>query len=117
MRIGELARRAGVRTSTIRFYEARGLLPPAARSANGYRDYGDHDLQVVRFINRAQSLGFSLEDAALHLRLPDDAARKARLQIRLEGKLVELDAHIKEVAGRRALIASLIEEVRNSRRA
>ena len=53
MRTGELAKRAGVGTSAVRFYEARGLLPKATRLANGYRDYGEQDLHLLRFIGRA----------------------------------------------------------------
>ena len=64
MRIGELARRAGVSTSKIRFYEARGVLPPGRRLASGYRDYGDDALRVVEFIGRAQGLGFALREIA-----------------------------------------------------
>ncbi len=116
MRIGELARRAGVSTATIRFYEARGLLPPAPRLSNGYRDYDDHALKVVQFIDRAQSLGFTLREVAAHLRAPEDDARKARLQARLEGKLAELDAHLDAVRVRRAVISGLIDEVRETRR-
>jgi MerR family copper efflux transcriptional regulator len=84
MRIGELAKRAGISTSKLRFYEARGILPPVARSENGYRDYNDHALEVVRFTTRAQSLGFTLRDVAAHLRSPEGNGRKARLQARLE---------------------------------
>ena len=115
MRIGELAKRAGVRTSKIRFYEAQGLLLPAARLANGYRDYDEHDLQVMRFINRAQDLGFTLHDVATHLSAPRDDTRKARLGARLEEKLAELDAHMGQVRARRAVIVKLIEEVRDAR--
>ena len=115
MRIGELAQRAGVRTSKIRFYEARGLLPAAARLANGYRDYGDYALQVVTFIGRARSLGFTLRDVATHLRSPKGDRRKARLQERLEAKLVELDAHMEQARARRATILQLITEVRRAR--
>ena len=115
MRIGELARRAGVSTSKIRFYEARRLLPPAARLANGYRDYGAHALQVVRFIGRAQSLGFALREVATHLDSPRGDGRKARLQAQLEAKLAELDAHMAELKVRRAVISGLIEEVLQAR--
>jgi MerR family copper efflux transcriptional regulator len=115
MRIGELAKRAGVSTSKLRFYEARGVLLPAARSENGYRDYGDHALEVVRFTTRAQSLGFTLRDVAAHLRSPDDGGRKARLQAQLEAKLVELDAHIEQARARRMMVLKLIEEVRKAR--
>ena len=115
MRIGELAERAVVRTSKIRFYEARGLLPPAARLANRYRDYDERALLTVRFIDRAQSLGFTLAEIARHLHLPQGVDRKASLQGRLKAKLLELDAHILASQERRAVIVELIEEVRGLR--
>jgi MerR family transcriptional regulator, copper efflux regulator len=102
MRIGELAKRAGVSTSKLRFYEARGVLLLATRSENGYRDYGDHALAVVRFTTRAQSLGFTLRDVAAHLRAPEDGGRKARLQAQ-RGET------------RRMMVLKLIEEVRKAR--
>ena len=60
MKIGEFARRAGVGASKVRFYEARGLLPPSARSANGYRSYDEADLRVIGFVDRARALGCAL---------------------------------------------------------
>ncbi len=115
MRIGELARRAGVSPSKIRFYEAYGLLSPAARLGNGYRDYADQALQVVSFIGRAQSLGFTLRDIATHLRSPRGDGRKVELQARLEAKLADLDAHMDEVRARRTMVSAVIEEVKRSR--
>ena len=115
MRIGELAERAGVSTSKIRFHEARGLLAPAVRLANGYRDYDKQALLTVRFVERAQSLGFTLSEVATHLHLPQGVDRKASLQSRLEAKLVEIDAHILAAQERRTVIAGLIEEVRGLR--
>jgi MerR family copper efflux transcriptional regulator len=114
MLIGELAKRAGVSTSKIRFYEARGLVPPASRQANGYRNYGDYALDVVTFVDRARSLGFSLRDIAAHLKSPQGKQRKARLQARLEAKLAELDAHMEQVRTRRAQIVELIAQVRQA---
>jgi DNA-binding transcriptional MerR regulator len=71
---------------------------------------------TVVFIVRAQSLGFALGGIAEHLRSPPgEAARKARLQTRLETKRAELDAHIEEAMARRAVIDQLIEEVRAMR--
>lgn len=61
MRIGELGRRAGVSTRTLRHYESLGLLP-ARRRANGYRDYDEHDLRVVAEIRALVELGFALEE-------------------------------------------------------
>lgn len=114
MRIGELARRAGVSTSRIRFYESRGILSPPERLPNGYRVYGDYDLKVLVFINRAQSLGFTLEEVTQHLRSPSGAARKPRFLSRLEVKLVEIDAHLEEVRARRQAIAEIISQLKEA---
>jgi DNA-binding transcriptional MerR regulator len=61
VRIGELGRRAGVSTRTLRHYEDLGLLP-ARRRANGYRDYDEQDLHVVAEIRALVELGFALEE-------------------------------------------------------
>lgn len=60
--IGRLAREAGVRADAVRFYERSGLLLPAGRAPNGYRVYDKDALRRLRFIKRAQSLGFSLAE-------------------------------------------------------
>ena len=60
--IGQLARRTGLRTSALRYYEEQGLLQPLARTAAGYRLYDANAEQRVRFIGRAQRLGFSLRN-------------------------------------------------------
>ena len=74
MRIGEFADRAGVNIQTIRFYERRQLLKNPVRTASGYRDYADADLEKVRFIKRSQELGFTLNDIKAVLRLHDAVA-------------------------------------------
>jgi len=61
MRIGELADRAGTSARTLRYYEQHGLLS-ARRAANGYREYDEDDLRVVREIRSLLEIGFSLED-------------------------------------------------------
>ena len=65
--IGQLARRVGMRTSALRYYEEQGLLQPAGRSASGYRLYHLDAEQDLRFIQRAQRLGFSLADIRIFL--------------------------------------------------
>ena len=60
--IGRLAKLSGVKPDTIRFYERSGLLPKPQRLASGYRIYDDAALKQVRFIRKAQSLGFSLDE-------------------------------------------------------
>ena len=67
MRIGEVARLAEVRVVTVRFYEAQGLLPPAAREASGYRSFPSSVVQRIRFIRRAAELGFSLLEMTVAL--------------------------------------------------
>jgi MerR family transcriptional regulator, copper efflux regulator len=111
MLIGDLAKKVGVATSKIRFYEARGIIS-AKRLGNGYRDYDERALAVLRFVHRARSLGFTLRDIALFLRSPRDRGRKARLRARLEAKLTELDAHIDQALARRAQIVEIIAELR-----
>lgn len=61
MRIGELAAQAGVRRSTIRYYERRGLLP-APRPLSGHRRYDAHALRRLRFVRLAQAAGMTLEE-------------------------------------------------------
>src|SRR5258708_13148332 len=60
--IGQLARRGGVGIDTVRYYERNGLLTPHTRLASGYRRYGDFELARLRFIRRAQALGFTLKE-------------------------------------------------------
>ena len=62
MRIGELAKQAGISVQTIRFYERRGLLPKPARTASGYRQYQDRDLEIVRTIKRLQQFDCTLSE-------------------------------------------------------
>lgn len=64
MKIGEIAAAAGVTTSRIRFYEREGIIPPADRSTNGYRDYPAGLVTLLSFIEQAQSLGFTLREIA-----------------------------------------------------
>lgn len=67
--IGKLAEVAGVGVETIRFYQRSGLLQEPERPLSGYREYTNDDTRRIRFIKRAQTLGFSLEDIAGLLKL------------------------------------------------
>lgn len=64
MNIGEAAHRSGVSAKMVRHYESLGLLPPVARTDSGYRQYGDNEVHVLRFIKRARELGFSMAQIA-----------------------------------------------------
>jgi DNA-binding transcriptional MerR regulator len=67
--IGVVANRAGVSPPTIRYYEEIGLLPPPSRTGSGYRRYAETTIEELRFIRKAQALGFSLEEIGEVLRL------------------------------------------------
>jgi DNA-binding transcriptional MerR regulator len=71
VRISELARAAGVGISTVRFYERRGLVTPIARTGGNYREYDYESLRRLRFIRRAQQLGFTLTEVDQILELPN----------------------------------------------
>lgn len=62
MRTSELAGQAGVNTETLRYYERRGLLTQPPRTPGGYRDYPPSTVELLRFIKRAQELGFTLDE-------------------------------------------------------
>lgn len=79
MTIGEFASRAGVNVQTVRYYERRRILPEPERTASGYRQYGGDALARIRFIRRAQELGFSLHEIEelLDLRVKDPSSCSA----------------------------------------
>lgn len=62
MQIGELAKKAGTKPSTVRYYEDAGLLPSPDRTDSGYRDYSDDDLRRIRLVLQARELGFSIQE-------------------------------------------------------
>lgn len=91
MRTSELAERAGVSTETLRYYERRGLLHEPPRTAGGYRDYPAAAVGILRFVKRAQELGFTLDEVAELLQLDaggPDGCDAARASIRLLSRVV-----------------------------
>jgi len=117
MRIGEAAARSGVPCKTIRFYEQVGLIAPAVRSANRYRGYRASDVQTLRFIQRARSLGFALKDISKLLALYRNRHRASRDVKRLAlARVTELDRRIAELIGLRNTIAELARRCRGDER-
>ena len=96
--IGRLARQAGVNLETVRYYERRGLLPKPPRSASGYRLFPAEAARWLRFIRRAQELGFSLGEIRelLALRL-SASARRTDVRKRAEAKIADIDAKIRSL--------------------
>ena len=111
MTIGELARSAGVRISTLRFYERRGLLRAAARSAAGYRHFTPDDVARVRFLRRAQELGFGLAELGLVLALSRQRS-VLRRDVAAAGatKLAEIDRRISDLRRMRRALAGLLAQ-------
>jgi len=75
MQIGAVAKKIGLTADAIRFYERNALLPSPSRSAGGFRQYGERDVEILEFIRRAQGLGFTLREIRDLLEL-----RRTRLQ-------------------------------------
>ncbi len=73
MKIGEVSAASGCHIETIRYYERIGLMTAPERTASGYRQYRDADVERLRFITRGRALGFSLEEVASLLRLAEEA--------------------------------------------
>ncbi len=95
MRIGELAKTAGINPKTIRYYEEIGLLPPAPRTESGYRQYGDEDAQRLEFIRNAQALGIALGEIKEVLAFRDRGAYPCPYVLELIGtKLREIESRI-----------------------
>lgn len=109
MRIGELARRSGLPTRTIRYYESIGLILAPRRSSGGYRLYDDSALARLEFIRKAQRLGLSLAETRDIARLRDGGAEPCshvlslldRQIERVEAVRSQLDVFVKELRGLR----------------
>lgn len=103
--IGELAKRTGLRTSALRYYEQEGLLQPSGRTESGYRLYAPQSLDIVHLIQRAQRLGFTLAeirtllDGWLAGKLDDQAVLETAesRHIALEKQLTNLDIQKREL--------------------
>lgn len=107
MGIGTLAKRAGVGIDTVRYYERSGLLAPSRRLASGYRRYTALELARLRFIRRAQALGFTLNEVRdlLALSAKRDVARVKRSA---QAKLEDVDEKIAALQKIREGLATLV---------
>lgn len=105
LRTGEVARQAGVNVETLRFYEREGILPEPPRRNSRYREYPPEAVDLIRFVKRAQELGFSLKEVQELLDLrksPRQATGKVPLLVKT--KVVEIEDKIRDLeAMRRAL--------------
>ena len=105
--IGILAKRAGVRIDTVRYYERNGLLSPKSRLASGFRRYGDLELSRLRFIRRAQSLGFTLREIR-ELLVLSNRRDVGKVKRAAQEKLTDVEKRIAALERVRNGLASLI---------
>ncbi|MCK5931172.1 Cu(I)-responsive transcriptional regulator [Fulvimarina manganoxydans] len=109
MNIGEASKRSGLPPKTIRYYEQVGLLRPR-RASNGYRDYGDRDIHILRFLQRSRSLGFSIEEARHLLSLYADENRHSQdVKTVTRRRISEIDRKIEELQSLKRALAELEE--------
>lgn len=107
--IGQLAAQGGVTAKTVRFYEEAGLIPPAARAANGYRTYAQADVERLRFIRAARALGFSLRDLREVIALRDRGERPCQQVMQLlQARLSDIDAQIEQLRALRGELQALL---------
>jgi Cu(I)-responsive transcriptional regulator len=117
MRIKEASLRSQLAAKTIRYYEEAGLLEPAKRRPNGYREYTEKDVHVLRFIRRARSLGFTVQDCRELLSLYTDQQRSSRsvrtVAIR---RLGEIERKLAELQSLRDALTDLVDRCHGDHR-
>jgi DNA-binding transcriptional MerR regulator len=107
MLIGEVAAASGMTRKALRFYEEQGLLPPAERAANGYRQYGEDALGRLDFIIRCRTAGLTVSQIRNILAVRDPGhAPCAHVRDVLADQLTRLDRQIAELTALRAVVAA-----------
>jgi MerR family copper efflux transcriptional regulator len=108
MNIGEAARHSGLPAKTIRYYEEIGLVRPDRRD-NNYRDYGDHTVEVLRFLRRSREFGFTIEQCRALLSLYEDPTRcSSEVKTLASARIGEIDAKIRELEALRESLGTLV---------
>lgn len=113
MTIGSVAEAAGVEVPTIRYYERRGIIADPPRSATGYRQYDDAVVDRIRFIKRAQGLGFTLKEIEELLTLRVEGPEScATVEDATQAKLRSVESKIRELERLRSALDRLVRSCR-----
>lgn len=111
LKVGEVAKQAGVNLQTVHYYERRGLLPKPPRTGSNYRAYPASAVRRVRFIKRAQVLGFTLHEIGELLSLQAaPRSRCADVRERAQAKIRDIDARVRSLQAMRRALTTLIAE-------
>ncbi len=110
---GDVAAAAGVNVETLRYYERRGLLRAPRRGRSGYREFAPEAIEIVRFVKRAQSLGFTLDEIQelLALRRPR-AGQCGVVHAAAVAKLAEIETKLRALDAMRGAIEKLVAACR-----
>jgi len=111
MTISGLAEAANVNVETVRYYERRGLIRQPKKPVQGWRRYDEQVLRTLRFVKRAQDLGFSLDDieTLMKLRATDSPWACTRVRAKAREKLEEVEAKIRDLVAIRDVLSSVAE--------
>jgi Cu(I)-responsive transcriptional regulator len=110
MWITQTARQAGVNVQTLRYYERRGLLPSPPRRDSGYREYAPDAVRIVRFIKRAQELGFSLDEVEQLVKLRGvRRTDRGRVRSIARRKIADIDRKIEQLQSMRGALETLVD--------
>ncbi|MCF6197841.1 MAG: Cu(I)-responsive transcriptional regulator [Hyphomicrobiaceae bacterium] len=116
MNIGEAGQATRLPVKTLRYYEQIGLVRPL-RQNNGYRDYSQKDVYKLRFLQRARSLGFTIEDCRLLLSLYEDDTRTSRQVKQVATRhLEEIERKITHLESLRGTLQQLIKDCHGDHR-
>lgn len=108
--IGQVAKQAGIKVETVRFYEREALIKPPARAANGYRQYTPETVRRIHFIRHAKVLGFTLAEIGELLSLKATAdASCAEVQTRTEAKIADIETRIESLSAMKAALLKLVQ--------
>ena len=107
--IGQLATAVGVHVETVRYYQRESLMPTPTRAYGSIRRYGGDDVRRLRFIKRAQALGFSLEEIATLLAV-DQGSHCAETRELAAAKLALVDAKMRDLKAMRSALAAMVRQ-------
>nr|WP_090963166.1 Cu(I)-responsive transcriptional regulator [Pantoea varia] len=110
MNISDVAKKTGLTSKAIRFYEEKGVVTPPLRSENGYRSYNGHHLEELNLLRQARQVGFTLDECRELVALFNNPSRhSADVKARTLQKADEIAAHIEELHAMRTRLLALAD--------